>query len=239
MSGTHQAPIRGGSRTARLLCALALWGATAAAATEPEAPLPPLPQLPPPAPAARRSLALSLLAGAIVPRVGMQANLALGVEGAWRLPLPSVPLLADRLEVTVGLGYSLLRETAPAFVAGRGYDPALVQNSTTLPLDLGLRARLFRFGPSIDLSLAAAYELMIVWTRYLAFSAESRNNDAVSGVSFAARVDWPLGPGTLVGELRHSELAKTIGRIEPASAPIGEPRLSGTRIAAGYALRFF
>ena len=234
MRGTHRETGGSDPRTSRLICALALAGATAAAATE--APPPPLPE-PAAPPIARRALSLSLLAGAVVPRVGMQANVALGVEGAWRLP--SLPLLADRLEVTAGLGWALLRQTGSALVAGRGYDPALVQNSTTLPLDLGVRARLFRFGPAAELSAAVAYELMMVWTRYLAFGAESRNNDAVAGASFAARIDWPLGPGSLVAELRHSELTKTVGRVEPASAPIGEPRLSGTRIAAGYALRFF
>jgi hypothetical protein len=209
----------------------------------PDEPLPPLPPVPaetaaPPAASPAHAAQLTLLAGAIVPRTGMDANYALGVEGAWRLPWAPAEWLRDRLQVTLGLGYALLRQTSPEIVVGRGYD-TVIQNSYLLPIDLGVRARLLRFGPQIELSAGLGYELVIAWTRYLAFGTETRNNDAISGASIHARLDWPLGPGALVAELRHAELAKTIGYSQPGTNHIGEPRLSGTRISAGYSFAFF
>ncbi|MBS2027605.1 MAG: hypothetical protein JST54_06865 [Deltaproteobacteria bacterium] len=181
------------------------------------------------APARVQRIRTSVRLGTIVPRTELGTGFAVAGDVAYALPVAD-----NRVSVGLGVGYAMSPYQGPKIIPGRGYDPAFTQNTTLVPVSLE-----GRFTQRIGASGLALYgglgvELLFVSASFQNFSATSSASDTTFGIVFEGGLEYPLGPGAVVADLRYSEARADLGPL----GNTGQDQLGGALLTAGYALRF-
>ena len=163
--------------------------------------------------------------GGVLPRKELDATLGYSLSVELPLPLGSSRGLSIYLEG----GYALLKHQGTRIIPGRGMTN-LIQNTHTIPLELGIRYRLgrksWRFRPYAGMALA----LDVSTTTFIAFSTGPADENELS-LGFVGALGGLIrvGPGGILAEVRYREVGSGMEALDA-----GEDTLSAVSFWLGY-----
>ncbi len=174
-----------------------------------------------------KRLRLAPRIGALIPRTELSTGLIVGAEGSYLLPL-----LSDQLRASIGAGYSFTGFKGPRLDPGRGFDPAAIQNSTVVPLELLVSwSPLDPAGP-FELAVGAGYGLYVIHSEVSSLGSSASASTAGSALLLSLCGGYRVGPGVLLAEVRHAEVAASFEAL-PSTA---QQTFSGTALTVGFGL---
>ncbi|HEY3450919.1 MAG TPA: hypothetical protein VGK67_31475 [Myxococcales bacterium] len=166
--------------------------------------------------------------GVAVPRTELSAGPLAGAEIGYRLPF-----LDDRLRLSLGAGYSFTSFKGSRIVPGRGIDPAFIQNTTLVPIELIVSADLLpaeRFG-GWGLAVGVGYGLYYTQSEISTLGGKDFEPSLAHAFVAALRATRTLGPGSLLVDVRYSEMRGDLGAFDN----VGIATFSGFSFCLGYA----
>ncbi|HEY3448462.1 MAG TPA: hypothetical protein VGK67_19055 [Myxococcales bacterium] len=169
--------------------------------------------------------------GALVPRTPLQTGVYAGAELAYRLPI-----LDDRLRLSLGIGYSQVRARLSRIIIGRGYDPAFLQNTTLMPMELMVTGDVLdeQKGAPLGLSLGVGYGLWWTFTSLHSFDQTVEDRGPAHAFVAALRLLKHLGLGSILVDVRYAEAHRQLSKL--GTVAIGD--FSGFTFTAGYGFEF-
>jgi hypothetical protein len=186
---------------------------------------PPEPQ-PPPEPVDPPMLVLGLGAGVYIPTSALGANVLVGIDAAYQLPW-----FGGRFGVGAGLAYSqpTTSGTMEDDRVPRGfYDYDSVMRE--LVLDILFTFRVFDWGSSWSPHAGIGPVIYFLSHEVSALGHDQTETSTQAGFLFTAGIDYRLGPGALVGEVR-------VPFALVGQRTTGESNVGAVSIVLGYRFR--
>lgn len=206
----------------------------------PDVPSPPSPDVaprereaaPPPAPVPEAEPRSGVGVDAAVRGGVWWAHSALGLGPVVGAELGYSGLFDGAVRFAVGAAYVHLASKVDRIVPGRGYEPALIQNATLVPIDLSVSWAPLRgdFGVAIGVGLSLTYGR----SDFIAFSSPSSASAWSPAFLAVGRLRYRLGPGHAFLDLRHTEGSLNLGAL----GRVGTDSLRATAFCLGYAAQF-
>ncbi|MGC4121605.1 MAG: hypothetical protein QM765_44915 [Myxococcales bacterium] len=167
--------------------------------------------------------------GLAVPRTELSPGILAGAEIGYRLPF-----LDDRLRLSLGAGYSFTSFKGSRVVPGRGLDPAFIQNTTLVPIELIVSADLLPAERWDGWGLIVGVGYGLYWTQSEISTLGGRDTEPSLAHAFvgALRATRSLGPGALLVDVRYSEMRGDLGAFDS----VGIATFSGFSFCLGYAV---